>query len=136
MDIAPTLLDLAGLDPLDESEGLSLRGLVESGNGPPDRFLFCDTNGESGAYVAGGFTRVGGSFLQPEAGGPVVAPEFEALAPNRDGFWRPASVRGEVRERWLEYVRGQTPLAAAGPMTPEHIEQLRALGYLDPKPAF
>jgi hypothetical protein len=32
----------------------------------------------------------------------------------------------------LGYIQARAPLAAAGEMEPEHIDQLRALGYLPP----
>ena len=42
IDLGPTLLDLAGLDPLEDASGQSLRPLLEGGDDPPHEVVFSE----------------------------------------------------------------------------------------------
>ena len=130
VDVAPTLLDLAGLPALERSSGVSLLSLLESRGSPRERLIFCDTEGEAAAYSAQGFPRVGGSLIAPRAGKTVIPLQFEAQRQSVDGQWRPSDVGEQVQRKLRDYITASVRLVPAAPMEPEEIEQLRALGYL------
>ncbi len=129
VDVAPTLLELAGLPALEQSSGISLARLVKSHDAPADRLVFCDTKGEAAAYHALGFARVGVSSARAPAGAGLPM-QFEAQRKNERGEWRPAEIDERTKQRLVRYIASRVPLVAAGVMEPEHIEQLRALGYI------
>jgi choline-sulfatase len=130
VDIAPTLLELAGAAPLAAASGLSLARWLGSGDPLPERLVFCDTEGEAGAYHAGGYLRAAGSAAHSR---PTAADEplrFDALEQNSEGEWRPAMIVQRQQQQLTHYLAKPAPLVAAGVMDPEHVAQLRALGYL------
>jgi arylsulfatase A-like enzyme len=135
VDVAPTLLELAGAGGIEDARGVSLVELLRGQGEVADRVLFCDTDGEAAAYTADGIARaLGGptfALPTPNAGALRIVGLYEK-AP---GVWRPAPVSDEAAEALEAYLGDATPLAPADDMAPEHIEQLRALGYLDPEPA-
>jgi len=133
VDVAPTLLELAGLGELEGATGTSLAGLVEQGRPLDDRVVFCDTEGETAAYFEGGIVRAidGATFSRPAAAsGPV---RFEGLREKAPGVWRPMPVDARVQAVLVDYLTEAVPVVAAEAMQPEHVEQLRALGYIEPE---
>ena len=135
VDVAPTVLELAGLAPLEGVTGRSLAGLIESGEPLGERVLFCDTDGESAAYFPGGIVRAiqGAAYSRP--GGEVQgATRFEGMREKAPGVWRPLPVDEDVRTVLEGYLAAAAPLVPAGAMSPEHVEELRALGYIEPAP--
>jgi len=130
VDIAPTLLELAGVAPLDASSGLSLARWLGSGDPLPERLVFCDTEGEASAYHAGGYLRAAGSAAHSRPPAAEEPLRFDALEQNSEGEWRPATIVPEQQQQLARYLAKPAPLVAAGVMDPEHVAQLRALGYL------
>ena len=58
MDVAPTLLALAGLEIPGDARGLALGELLEEGDRAfPDRVVYADVGFEASAYQGDGFTR-------------------------------------------------------------------------------
>ncbi|MFP6638703.1 MAG: sulfatase [Myxococcota bacterium] len=132
VDIVPTLLDLARLPSLPGASGISLVSSFGEGDGPSDRFVFSDTEGEAGLYGPGRLTRLIGTPLSNRSGRVPGPLRSETLVQNADGAWRPGSLDESAVERLSEYVSRAAEQVPVGVMEPEHIEQLRALGYLDP----
>lgn len=133
VDVAPTLLDLAGLGTFGDARGVSLAPLLRGEReGVGDRVLFCDTDGESAAYTATGIVRALGGAARgaPAPGGDAL--QLIGLHEKAPGVWRPQPVAEPTAKAIAAYLAAPAPLAGAGAMEPEHVEQLRALGYLDP----
>ena len=133
VDIAPTLIALAGLPELPGARGLVLQQEfppVEVGEG---RLIFCDTDGESAVYGPGSWTRVAGSIASDIASETVHVTRSESIRLTETGKWRPADTDLRALGGLEKYLEARAPLVVAGPMEPEHIEELRALGYLPPE---
>lgn len=136
VDVAPTLLDLAGLPPLGPSEfGLSLSGPLRNRSTLPDRTLFCDSTGEASAYRlhahvrANGFgARTAAQAIESLQGGDTTAVSFSGSAADAAGKWAPRVDRSLALEL-ADYLRGEVAITPATP-NPETLERLRALGYL------
>ncbi len=124
VDLAPTLLELAGLPALDVSDGISLVASMRDGVALPRRTVISDIGHEIGAYDADGYWRVrvfdGGRDFQ----------RWQRLAEGSgyektDGPELPAEIEA--------YLRESPELRPAHAMSPEDLERLRALGYLPPR---
>ena len=137
IDVAPTLLDLAGLEALAQADGHSLKGLMEGGEAPqrtgigsallrftwtpgaPEQFAWVSTEG-SKAWDNG--TRVLGFALDQdpcESRSPSQASASKALE-----SWKTEQVQAA---RAFELAYGQ----GSGTVDQGELEQLRALGYVE-----
>ena len=137
VDLAPTLLDLLGLPPLQDTQGVSLRPLFDD----PTADLELDGYGESFAPLslfgsdALRFVREGRwkylHKLEPELYDIEADPgELENLAARESQ--RVAALRALLAE-----MLHQAPAAPEGveaKLSPETLAQLRALGYLSGRP--
>lgn len=133
VDIAPTLIELAGAGRFDGATGRSLVELVERGAALEPRILYCDTEGETAAYFDGGILRAneGVTYSRPSS---IEDPlRFAGMREVAHGVWRPMPVDEEVRTAVIEYLDARTTVVPAAAMKPEHVEQLRALGYVEPE---
>jgi len=133
VDLAPTLLDLAGLPPLEQGRGISLVSLMAGEKAPEPRAVFSDTEGESALYGPDRLTRVLGRGLSTRLNGSAGPLQSETLVRSSDGAWRPAPSDTASLEQISAYLGEAVQTVPVGMMAPEHIEQLRALGYLDPE---
>lgn len=133
VDIAPTLLDLAGLPALSDPSGISLSPWMAGETLSEDRAVFSDTEGESALYGRDRLTRVLGAGLTRPGASSAEPLRSESLIRRDDGAWRPVPTDAAALERISAYLSEAVPPAPVGAMAPEHIEQLRALGYLDPE---
>jgi arylsulfatase A-like enzyme len=131
VDAAPTLLELAGVAPLETASGISLAPMLRGASPPGERVVFSDTDGEAAAYVGESYTRAGGALASARGEGRMPM-QFETVARNPAGHWRPAEPDHALEDALMRYIEASTPLVLAGAMEAEHIEQLRALGYLPP----
>jgi hypothetical protein len=146
VDVAPTLLELAGVPPLDESSGISLVQHLRSGSSLPSRTVLTDIGGEVTAYDDDGYltVRIARAETGPEATDEdrARATRAQTLAwqrfdridstgadldtvTKRDGTLLPADV--------VAYLSAQAPLVPALAMSDVDVERLRALGYLEPE---
>jgi arylsulfatase A-like enzyme len=136
VDIAPTLLGFAGLQPLAPSNfGLSLVGPLRSLTALPDRTLFCDSAGEASAYRVDAHVRVTGFGSQTAAqavaaleAGDVHSMRFSGTAANESGAWEPRVDRA-LADELRDYLRDEVAVVPATPK-PETLQRLQALGYL------
>jgi len=133
VDVAPTLLALAGLEALPDSSGLDLRLLAQPEAAGVRRPIFCDTDGEAGVYLDDLYTRAGGPMASARDARPDGRMQYETQRLRPDGSPRPAPLDAEAQQALDAYMRSRVPIVLAEAMTPEHIEQLRALGYLPPR---
>ncbi|MDG2051642.1 MAG: sulfatase [Myxococcota bacterium] len=133
VDIAPTLLDLAGLNPLPHSSGLSLAPVIFGAAPGESRSIFTDTDGEAAVYTANRLTRLSSPQLVGNYSGPPHPPEVQTLEWGEEGPWKNLENDVEATELLMRYIQNSAPLTSAEAMRPEHIEQLRALGYLPPE---
>ena len=138
VDIAPTLLEIAGLPGIPGSPGLALGGLLRAGQALPDRTVFCDAVGESSAYRRRSYVRFGGfggsenktaaqAIAQLDAGD-SAAVRVLATREGADGTWQPG-LDPELARELKASLRAEAPLAPAVIDAPT-LSRLRQLGYL------
>lgn len=131
VDIAPTLLELAGLGELEGSRGLSLAGVGRGERlSPEERVLFCDIGREVTAYGPREAVRVRG--VGPETL-PTTTFHWQGDRLERAGLAseRPVGIEGEL----AAYRAREVPLVPAHAMEEADVARLRALGYLPPERA-
>lgn len=137
LDIAPTVLEVAGLEPPPEMEGTSLvSNMIEPGN---DRDVFANTmrhQADKVAFLTGQwkliFTYAEGRErveLFDLANDPL---EHVSIGADRldlaDTLWRDTTERFEAMRRWnREHLTATPPVV----LTPDQEQHLRALGYLE-----
>jgi arylsulfatase A-like enzyme len=121
VDVLPTLLELAGIEPPAGHRGIALGPFLRGGRPLPERLLLCDTGREVSAYTGEGFVRV--ALRDGEA------PRGEAFAWGADGVWRATGSQVALPESLLDYVRSRAPTVEAPLLSPETRARLRALGY-------
>jgi len=139
VDIAPTLLELAGLAPLASASGVSLVSLMAGAEGVPDRVLYVETKRELSAYRGAHQLRVRAGAPRPGSG-----VNENPIRSDADLLWRafrrvdgervdvplsdPQAARLERDVR--AYLASRAPTAAARAFSEEDVKRLRALGYL------
>jgi arylsulfatase len=140
VDVMPTLLELAGIDPPQNLSGLALgpwlRGEVPS----PDRVVYCDIGSELAAYDGDAFLRLDrleGAWGSGGIGRGSEPPVWVVYTWSDDGAWRPLptpeGLGHPIRRRFSEidaYARQAVPMTRAA-IDPADAERLRALGYLE-----
>jgi arylsulfatase A-like enzyme len=142
VDLAPTLLELAGLDPLEDSTGVSLVPLMRGDQALPPRSIISDIGHELGVYDADGFLIV--KVIRPDGFAAPLADAREAIREQRLDWQRFDKVLSDGRVSWQkrpdarlpdavrDYVSREVSPVAARAMSDEDVERLRALGYLPP----
>lgn len=129
VDVAPTLLALAGLPPLPGVAGVDVTRPFRSIGVPiPSRRVFCDVGIELVAYDRAGYTRAGPTLGTWSGGDPPPEAQWQhyGWAGERLPHASPAmldAVRG--------YLRVEPELVSAPDPEPVDIERLRALGYVE-----
>ena len=141
VDIAPTLLELAGLELPQDLSGIALGPYLREERPLEDRILYCDIGRELSAYHGDGFVRLSGvskawkQDLDPE----TLQPVWIAFDWHEDGSWSPMdgtavdAIDAKGRAEITRYFRAAKPLSWTD-LSPHDMEQLRALGYLEPAP--
>jgi len=128
VDIAPTLLELAGVEPLASASGMSLVPALRNGAALPDRVVMSDIGHELSAYDSQGYLTVGVLGQGPEGQSMPTAPvRFQR---SREGWEKSgaASLSPAIRA----YLSSAVAPVPADAMSDEDVERLRALGYLPP----
>jgi arylsulfatase len=135
VDIAPTLLELAGLAGSADASGVALASRSGDALPAPERFVYCDNGGQLSAYGGGGFhwlVGVGYAWRSTEGRTPLpFQPNSAYFSWNPTRSWlrtkEPIPLPAEI-SRYAEHPTAITPLA---PPSEAELEQLRALGYVD-----
>lgn len=134
IDLAPTLLELAGLPPLPAADGRSLAPALRGGAGPERTGLLLET-----VYPREGFAWAPLRALRTPEWKWIEAPQPELYRLAEDPGERTnlAEARGEIAERLqrsLEAGFRRVPSSAAGDaateVPPEVAERLASLGYI------
>jgi arylsulfatase A-like enzyme len=139
VDVAPTLLDLAGAAPLPRADGLSLLPLLRDGPPPGERTLFATE--QAYRWTANGRKDVPEAPARPLGVAAIRGDHIyqwgadgsEQLSPLRDGDPAPEATP-EILEEWRRSVADRTKPSEAGPLVAtdaELEEQLRSLGYAE-----
>jgi arylsulfatase len=124
VDVAPTLLELAGLAAAPDASGLALGPFLRDEKPLPERLLFCDVGAEVSAYADGRFLRARLS----ELGHPT---EYTAYRWAGTQSWDPIPTRAADQGQLAAYLRARERMQPI----PETLSEsdrarLRALGYL------
>jgi arylsulfatase len=128
VDVMPTLLEIAGIEPPEESAGVPLGRHWRSGTALHDRVVFADVGAEVAAYSADRFQRI---RLEGDLGD---TPEGSRKTYRwlGDGTWAETAVDPVTRSEVVDYLARQVRLSQAEKPGGEDEERLRALGYLEP----
>ncbi len=144
VDVMPTLVELAGLEPAAAGSGVSLAPFLREGPGRavPERTVFCDVGWESGAYRGRSYVRVRGSLdlWSRWASGRSDAPgsppasllQLESWQRGADGRWVAEGDPAEWRPTIEQYLLKHEPMVEAPQLDTDDVERLRALGYVEP----
>ncbi|MEE2673862.1 MAG: sulfatase [Myxococcota bacterium] len=124
VDIAPTLLELAGLAVPEAASGISLVPVLRGEAPLPDRAVLSDIGHELSAYDSKGYLTV--KVLDPD---PPDWQRFERV----EGGWR-KSAASPLPPAIRDYLSSAVAHVPAHAMSDEDVERLRALGYLPPAP--
>jgi arylsulfatase A-like enzyme len=126
VDLMPTLLELAGLPVPADARGIALGPYLRSGDPLPERTLFCDVGDDVSAYAGERFYR---RRQPPGEGQRSFAGTFQ-WSPGVP--WQRVSDDPELRRATLAYLARRRPTRPqADTLSPEELERLRALGYLE-----
>ena len=149
VDVAPTLLELAGLPVPEGLDGSSLAGALLREEAPPDRTLFAEAYSPRrwiGTWEAEAWNpplvavRAGKAKYivhRPEHGAAHPPRHFDLAIDPLEQSPRPlaASERRTVEAQVDDYLRGRFPAPGAAPpgeaLTPDEQQRLRSLGYAD-----
>jgi len=130
VDVMPTLLELAGIEPPAQSSGIPLGHHWRSGTAFPDRvvFVFADVGAEVSAYRADRFQRIrlDGDLGETREG---IRKTYRWDASDS---WTETPNDGVTRSRMDDYLARAFRLSQAAQPGGEDEERLRALGYLEP----
>lgn len=136
VDVAPTLLELAGLAPLPDPSGLALAVPERGVRDLPDRTVFCDAVGESSAYRLQSYVRISGfsdtsgaRAIERIDAGDTGALQVSATSQAPDGQWR-SKIDPQLTRELRRYLRAEVPVVPAS-LNAETLERLRQLGYLE-----
>lgn len=135
MDIAPTVLEVAGLPPNERFQGQSLHPALSTGQALPEREVFCEGGHASTWIIAVRTTRWKGIVHLDRATMQVQGVEWYDLEhdPNEQKNRADAvpALTAQLKERVLDYAaRVRQPVIEEPEMDPEVVERLKGLGYL------
>lgn len=127
VDIAPTLLELAGLPGIDAPSGISLASVLDGKGSLPDRQVVSDVGHELSAYDEEGYVTV-----KVLGNGRLDWQRFE-VAREGGGYQRARKAEGGLPPFLRAYVAAEVPVVPALAMSDEDLSRLQALGYLPPE---
>lgn len=126
VDVAPTLLDLAGLEVPSDARGLALGRLLEGESARFDRIVFADVGFETTAYKGSHFMR---RITEGESTG------SRSFRWSSTRHWASADSVDAIGGAVDRYLETETNLVRAETLDParqaQRLEQLRALGYVE-----
>jgi hypothetical protein len=134
VDVMPTLLELAGIEPPSDVSGVPLGPNLRRGARVPDRLVFCDVGRELTAYRGDGFIRLKGARKPYSASAGAddgLSSRASGYAWSDDGVWSKEAEEVPLEEAILTYARRVTPMKISPGLSPEIRERLRALGYAE-----
>ncbi len=123
VDLAPTLLELASLDPLPHQSGISLVPFMREGRPLPPRAVLSDVGHEIGAYDAEGYWTI-----------KVFGEGLDWQRYQRDGRGFRKVDEPKLPSDIDRYLAREVEPVPARAMSDQDLERLRALGYLPPDP--
>ncbi len=137
VDVMPTLLALAGLEPRAGAQGIDLSQRLQGGPALAPRVVFSDIGNDTSAYSGDHFFRVSGPrealaddwkrYRWSDAGQPLPRTDGRAGAD-----WRPEpSAETTLRTALEQYRAAEAPLVPAQSPDEAQRERLHALGYID-----
>jgi arylsulfatase A-like enzyme len=125
VDVAPTLLELAGLPVPSDARGLALGPRLRSGSRLPERLLFCDVGSDVSAYA-------GDRFLRASRSDPRQPFQFSEQRWDGAAHWEPMPSVPEDLARLDAYLaRSERMRPIPETLSEGDRARLRALGYLD-----
>jgi arylsulfatase A-like enzyme len=125
VDVAPTLLELAGLPVPPDARGLALGPHLRSGSPLPERLLFCDVGTDVSAYA-------GDRFLRASRSDPRQPFQFSQQRWDGGDRWEPmASVPEDLARLDAYLARSERMRPIPETLSESDRARLRALGYLD-----
>ena len=132
VDIAPTLLEMAGLAPLKGAEGISLRDLLSSGDSLPERTIYSETAREIRAYRGDLSVEArpgpGAALRNPlDVSGDLLWSGYQRLS---DGRWVRTPPSSDLVQETSAHLEQSVPTTAAHDLDDDDRARLRALGYL------
>lgn len=133
VDVFPTLVELAGLQPALGLRGIALGPYLRDQRPIPDRIVFCDIGNEVSAYSGDHFLRVRGTERAwTRAHEPAAPPVLSWSAYRWDGAtgWEPTRLDPALQAPVTRYVEKAVPMLSAPPLDVTDYQGLEALGYL------
>jgi arylsulfatase len=124
VDVTPTLLELAGVQPPTQSAGLALARYWQSDTPIPDRVVFADVGDEVSGYRGELFERLRRDQYRESS---------EVFRWSAEEGWDPHPENAELHARLKSYADRKPPLVAAAAPDAANQERLRALGYVEPE---
>jgi len=138
VDIVPTLLELAKIAIPEHLSGMALGPTLRESRPLPDRTVFTDIGADTSAYMRTGFVRIEGAQAawrhRPEDRVGALAARSRRYAWSGQGSWDPTGASEPLPEEVRRYLREAVPIRMAQTATPQDLERLRALGYLEDLP--
>jgi len=130
VDVAPTLLELAGLAAPDDAPGVALGPVLRGERDLPERYVYCDRGEELSAYRDDHFLRIDGVITAWQEGEEPPSRSATAHAWPRRGGWRRSGSEEPLPEEAWAYATRAVPMQIADTLDPTGRERLRALGYV------
>lgn len=125
VDVMPTLLELAGLDPAGTESGLALGPFLRAQQPIPERLVYCDIGFEVSAYSRDGFVR----YIKAGGDG-AQNPRWVSYAWQPGGASSAVALDDTQRQTIETYLSKVTPIVKLPRLGQEDLEKLRALGYV------
>ncbi len=126
VDVMPTLLELAGLEPPPGLRGVALGPFLRGGTAIPARWLYCDLGSAVAAYDADGFV-LGRNLPSPARPGRIATWSRHAWTPGTGSLLLDRGIRPDAA---IERYVAQRPEEQRLELDEASQRQLRALGYL------
>jgi len=135
VDIAPTLLELAGLPATSNASGVALANRSGDRLPAPERFVYCDNGGQLSAYGGDGFhwlVGVGNAWrIHEDRPSAPFAPNSAFFRWRPSTGWQRAKVPVPLPAEVAQYAEHPTAMTPLAPPGKADLEKLRALGYVD-----